>query len=458
MSPHLRFRSTALAAFSAVLLSASASLAATWMNNVSYGGSGPTMDLYVPDRVDASPGIVVALHYCSGTSGNTHSWFQSLSDQHGFLIISPDVGGPQNCWNATPARSGETAAIVAMVNFVATQRNADRTRVFAAGASSGACMTNALLAAYPDVFAGGSVLAGVPAGAWTGGNECSVCGQNPPNRTAQQWGDIVRNAFSFSGQRPRVQLFHGTSDTTLNYSNLAAEILQWTNVLGVSDANAMMMSNTPKSGWTRTSYRNASNVVVLESNVGQGVGHDLTGQAFFPDIVRFFGLDMDAPMGGAGGGGGVGGGGAAGSAGRANGGAGGVGNSGGGGFGGAGTSAGGATTGGATTGGATTGGAGAATTGGTTSTGGASGTTSTGGATTGGTTTGGATSTGGASAGAPPTSGVGGASTGPDGSSSTEGSPDDGGCGCRAAGGGDRSLAALAGVLAAFAAFLRRRR
>ena len=457
MSPNLRFPSTALASFAAVLLAASPSLAATWMNNVSYGGSGPTMDLYVPDRVDASPGIVVALHYCSGTSGNTHSWFQSLSDQHGFVIISPDVGGPQNCWNATPARSGEAAAIVQMVNFVAMQRNADRTKVFAAGASSGACMTNALLAAYPDVFAGGSVLAGVPAGAWTGGNECSVCGQNPPNRTPQQWGDIVRNAFSFSGQRPRVQLFHGTSDTTLNYSNLAAEIAQWTNVLGVSDANAMMMSNTPKSGWTRTSYRNASNVVVLESNVGQGVGHDLTGQAFFPDIVRFFGLDMDAPMGGAGGGGGVGGGGA-GSAGRANGGAGGVGNSGGGGFGGAGTSAGGATTGGATRGGGTTGGAGGATAGGATSTGGASGTTSTGGATTGGATTGGATSSGGASAGAPPTGAVGGASAGADGSSSTQGSPDDGGCGCRAAGGGDRRLAALAGMLAALAAFMRRRR
>ena len=37
-------------------------------------------------------------------------------------------------------------------------------RVFAAGMSSGGCMTNTLVAVYPDVFAGGSAMPGFPAG------------------------------------------------------------------------------------------------------------------------------------------------------------------------------------------------------------------------------------------------------------------------------------------------------
>ncbi len=57
-----------------------------------------------------------------------------------------------------------------------------------------------------------------------------------PSKTAAQWGDIVRNADKdFTGTRPRIQLWHGTGDTTLTYSqNFPEEVLQWTNVIGVS--------------------------------------------------------------------------------------------------------------------------------------------------------------------------------------------------------------------------------
>ena len=139
---------------------------AAWQNNLSYGGGGnPTMDLYSRTTPKASAGIIVALHYCTGNAGTTHSWFESLANQHGFYIISPNFG--VICWNARLGRNGPKAAIVQMINFVVTQEGADRTRVFAAGASAGACMTNTLLASYPEIFAGGSVLAGVPAGEWT---------------------------------------------------------------------------------------------------------------------------------------------------------------------------------------------------------------------------------------------------------------------------------------------------
>lgn len=293
-------------ALAGVLLVAGPSFAATWQNNVNYGGS-TTMDLYVPDKVDASPGIVVSLHYCGGNSSNAHGWFQSLADTHGFIIIAPGAGG--NCFDATPARSGERDAITKMVSYVIMKNNADKTRVFAAGASSGACMTQALLAAYPEVFAAGSVLAGVPAGAWTGGNAYGWT--TPDARTAAEWGDIVRKAgpMGFAGPWPRIQLWHGTSDTTLTYSqNFPSEVEQWTNVLMVSTA---MKSSVKESGmqdtWERNTYAGAGSTVVLETNVAQGAPHDLSGRGLWNDVVRFFGLDKDAPDGGTGGSGGSGG-------------------------------------------------------------------------------------------------------------------------------------------------------
>jgi poly(hydroxyalkanoate) depolymerase family esterase len=263
------------------------------------------MDLYVPDGVGATPGVVVALHYCGGNAGATHSWFQSLADQYKFIIISPNAG--TNCWDASPGRTGAKAAIVKMVQYVGTQNHADMSRVFAAGASSGACMTQTLLASYPDVFAAGSSLAGVPVGQWPSGNtSCSgVCNQpnqcSLPYSTAQQWGDQVRNADpGFTGPRPRVQLWHGTADTTLTYAcESPVEIEQWTNVFGVGTSDATMQNNTPKSPWTRTSYTQ-SGTVVVESNIGQGVVHDLTGSGLFPDVVRFFGLDRGPSDAGAG--------------------------------------------------------------------------------------------------------------------------------------------------------------
>src|SRR3954464_7767938 len=82
-------------------LTSGSARAAVWRTNVAYGGS-TIMDLYVPDRVAASPGIVVLLHYCGGNAGAAHPWLQSYADQYGFAVIAPGAGG--NCFDATPAR------------------------------------------------------------------------------------------------------------------------------------------------------------------------------------------------------------------------------------------------------------------------------------------------------------------------------------------------------------------
>src|SRR5512133_2232847 len=301
MSIRLKYSLPALLQLSAVVFAASPAIAASWQTVSDYGAS-IKMTLYVPDKVDASPGVVVSLHYCGGNEGNGQAWFKSAADKYGFIVIAPKSQG--SCWDAAPGRSGEEAAVVKMVEYVISKNNADKTKVFAAGASSGACMTNSLLASYPDVFAGGSVLAGVPAGGWTTRDQYDNLYKTAPDakKDAKVWGDIVRSAFSFSGTRPRVQLWHGTSDELINYGWLAEEVKQWTNVMGLSTKS----QGQPPSGWSQETYKDANGTVMLEVNTGSGKVHDLTQYNPWDAIVAFFGLDKDTPSsGGTGGAGGT---------------------------------------------------------------------------------------------------------------------------------------------------------
>jgi poly(hydroxyalkanoate) depolymerase family esterase len=255
------------------------------------------MSVYVPSTASRSSAIVVALHTCGGSMQQAQGWFQTLADKYGFLIIAGQSAG--GCWDAAVGRNGERATIVQAVNYVLQNYPSDKTRVFSAGASSGACMTQALLASYPEIFAAGSSLAAVPAGAWTGGGNYGWSA--PSSMTAQQWGDKVRQADpGFTGDRPRIQLWQGQGDTNLTYSvAYPAEIAQWTNVFAVTSADATMSSIKPSGAtdtWQRTSYKDSSGIVVLEANSGPtNVPHDLTPRGLWSDVVRFFGLDGSTP-------------------------------------------------------------------------------------------------------------------------------------------------------------------
>jgi len=320
----LRLRTaTCLLSAGAALALAPSAHAASWLTNVNYGGaSGATRtDFYVPSNVKPNPAVLFSIHYCSGQGSNAHSWFQSYADQYGFIIIAPTAHG--NCFDANLGRKGEQADFVLMIDYAIKTYMADTNRVYAAGLSSGACMAQALAADYPDRFAAVSSLAGVPAGAWTGGNDYAWSTSGTTG--AQAWGDKVRNADpGFTGPRPHVQIWHGKGDTTLTYSQtFPIELIQFPNVFGLTDADGMKMSIKPagaKSTWDRTTFKDCSGDVVVEANDGpQSVTHDLGNEGIWQDTIRFFDLAnggvtkkaCGGTTGGAGGMGGMGSGGAA---------------------------------------------------------------------------------------------------------------------------------------------------
>ncbi len=287
----IRFRKHVAAFFTlnAGLLLAGAAQAGSWQNSAPFG-STLKGDLYTPTTPASPPAILVVIHMCTGHSSTVHGWFDSYADKNGFYLIAPDAG--KQCFDSSASRDGDRAAIVTMVNYLLTNKGADKSRVFAAGMSSGGCMTNTLLAIYPDVFAGGSAMPGFPAGGWPAGDTtCTKCSTNPPSTDGKYWGDIARKAFAWSGTYPCSQQWVGGGDEYNFDGWLPAVAAQFQNLGNLSAGTA---GTGAPSGWTRTVYKDSAGNVRLETNLGpSSQKHDLetVQPPLYGNVVSFLGLD-----------------------------------------------------------------------------------------------------------------------------------------------------------------------
>ncbi len=129
---------------------------------------------HVPADLPPNAPLVVALHGCTQTAGdydNGSGWSQ-LADQQGFAVLYPEqqrTNNPNLCFNWFAPEdirrgSGEALSIRQMVEAIVAREGLDRTRVFVTGLSAGGAMTSVMLATYPEVFAGGGIIAGLAYG------------------------------------------------------------------------------------------------------------------------------------------------------------------------------------------------------------------------------------------------------------------------------------------------------
>jgi acetylxylan esterase len=288
----------------ALLFALSQPASAAGLVQVTNFGTNPSnlqMYLYVPSTVKPKPAVLVAVHYCTGSGPAFYSGteFARLADRYGFIVVYPSVTRASKCFDVSSPQAlrhnggSDPVGIVSMVRYAQQHNNADTNRVYVTGASSGAMMTNVLLGDYPDVFKAGAAFSGVPFGcfATTNGSEWnSQCANGQIIRTPQQWGDLVRGAYpGYTGSKPRIQVWHGTTDTTLHYPNFGEEIKQWTNVAGISQTPTT--TDHPKPSWTRTRH-NLGGAVQVEGISIQGVGHALPQNGMAQYAIDFFGLSQ----------------------------------------------------------------------------------------------------------------------------------------------------------------------
>jgi poly(hydroxyalkanoate) depolymerase family esterase len=287
-------------------LSAAPRASAASLIQITGFGVNPTnlqMYLYVPSSAKANAPILLALHGCQGSGPYLYSStdFGALADQYGFIVIYPSTNPAGSCWDVSSdqalTRNGgsDPVGLMSMITYTEQHYGGNPDAVYVTGESSGAMMTNVMLADYPDVFKAGAAFMGVPyhcfyTGTVRGWN--GACAGGQVSMTPQQWGDLARGADpGYTGPRPRVQLWHGTADPTINDNNLGEETKQWTNVLGVSQTPSS--TDTPIANWNRSRYTNSAGTTEVETYSIVGAGHQLPiqGTQMAAYAVHFMGLD-----------------------------------------------------------------------------------------------------------------------------------------------------------------------
>ncbi|NYZ13277.1 PHB depolymerase family esterase [Azospirillum sp. RWY-5-1] len=257
----------------AVVVGLCAAFAATWSGGAAaqsltavpdFGrawGENPgnlLMHEYVPPDAAGAVPVVVVLHGCKQNArlyAEGSGWL-ALAAAGKFALVAPEQKAVNNsslCFNwfysgDNGILPGEQTSIANMVEHLGRRVPIDRKRLYVTGLSAGGGMAAVMLAVYPNWFAGGSLVAGVPyrcaAGAtslFPGGDVTNAfaCMQGRVNRKPQDWGKLVRDIaaqrlrHSYDGPWPTVAIWHGTTDPTVAPTVSGELTEQWTNVHGV---------------------------------------------------------------------------------------------------------------------------------------------------------------------------------------------------------------------------------
>jgi poly(hydroxyalkanoate) depolymerase family esterase len=275
----------AAAALTALLAAVPAAHAAATLTQVTGFGSNPgalNMYAYVPTGLASGRPLVVALHGCTQSASDyyTNAGWPKYADLYGFALVFPEqtTGNNANkCFNwfqtgdATRGQ-GEALSVKQMVDYAVAHYGSDARRVYVTGLSAGGAMTAVMLATYSDVFAGGAIIAGIPYGCATDLSSGLTCQNSATSKTPAQWGNLVRAANSgYTGPWPRVAVWYGTSDTTVNTANATESRDQWTNVWGIAQTPSAT-SSLPGSTTLET-YNDGSGAPAVELYRVQGIGH-----------------------------------------------------------------------------------------------------------------------------------------------------------------------------------------
>jgi poly(hydroxyalkanoate) depolymerase family esterase len=247
---------------------------------------------FVPDDLPAGAPLVVVLHGCGQTAAeyDRGTGWSTLADRFGFALLLPEQRRANNgngCfdWFQTEdvtRGNGEVASIAAMIATMAARYGVDRRRIYVTGLSAGGAMTAALLATYPELFAGGAIIAGLPFGSASTVSEAFGTMMQGRVRGGEELGGRVRAASEHDGAWPAVSIWQGTADNTVNPMNAEELRKQWGDV---HDLPATPTVSDVVDGAAHRAWRGADGRMVLETYMIAGLGHatPIDPDAMLPD-------------------------------------------------------------------------------------------------------------------------------------------------------------------------------
>src|SRR4029077_17641850 len=235
---------------------------------------------FVPEKLQPSPALVVVLHGCGQNAAGYDfgAGWSTLAKHYGFALLMPEqqisnnANGCFNWFNADDTRRGrgEPGSIRQMIARMTSEHKIDRHRVFVTGLSAGGAMTSVMLATYPEVFAAGAIIAGLPYGVAANVREALNGMMQSRARPPGDLGNLVRTASKHRGPWPRVSIWHGSADRTVNPANADEIIKQW---LDVHQLPSDPMSEGIVDGYPHQVWWDSDGETVIESYTITDMAH-----------------------------------------------------------------------------------------------------------------------------------------------------------------------------------------
>ncbi|WGR94488.1 PHB depolymerase family esterase [Bradyrhizobium sp. ISRA443] len=235
---------------------------------------------FVPAQLARSPALVVVLHGCGQTAASYDlgTGWSTLAGHYGFALLVPEqqaINNGNTCFNwfnpEDIARGhGEARSIRQMIAHMVSTHQVDPRRVYVTGLSAGGAMASVMLATYPDVFAGGAIIAGLPYGVASNLREALHAMMHASALPAPELGDLVRKASTHKGAWPKISVWHGSADRTVHPANADAIVRQWLDVHGLPLG---AMSKSDVDGHAREVWWNADGETLVESYTITNMAH-----------------------------------------------------------------------------------------------------------------------------------------------------------------------------------------
>lgn len=227
--------------------------------------------------------LVVALHGCTQSAADyaVGTGWSTLAERSGFVLLCPEQRRTNNfnrCFNwfdpaDTRRVGGEAESVAQMVTALVRDHDIDPARVFVTGLSAGGAMAAVMLATYPDLFAGGAVIGGLPVGSAAGVAQAFDRMRGHGHAGTDAAVAAVRGAAAGAdqGRWPTLSIWHGDADKVVAQSNMAALGRQWRALHGLAaDAPATVEQGA---NWERDAWHDATGRTVVEEWNVAGMAH-----------------------------------------------------------------------------------------------------------------------------------------------------------------------------------------